>query len=78
MQVTEALDAWSLGVLAIELLTGATPLNLQEGADAVRPPHSLLYTRKGSDRGNPQSTIMHRVQNTYTHSNGTTSPLHTP
>ena len=40
IKVTEALDTWSLGVLAIELLTGDMPLNLQEGADAVRLPIS--------------------------------------
>ena len=33
-----------------------------------------LYTRKGSNRGNPQSTIMYRIQNIHTHSNGTTAP----
>ena len=27
-----------------------------------------LYTRKGSKRGNPQSTIMYHKQNTHTHS----------
>ena len=32
-------------------------------------------TRKGSDRGNPRSTIMHCMQHIHTHSNGTTAPL---
>ena len=35
----------------------------------------VLYTRKGSDRGNPQSTIMYCIKNIPTHSNGTTSPV---
>ena len=35
---------------------------------------TALYTRKGSNRENPQSTIMYRIQNIHTHSNGTTAP----
>ena len=34
----------------------------------------LLYTRMGSNRGNPQSTIMYCTQSNHTHSNGTTAP----
>ena len=34
----------------------------------------LVYTRIGSSRGNPQSTIMQCTQNIHTHSNGTTAP----
>ena len=34
----------------------------------------VLYTRIGSDRGNPPSTIMYCIQNIHTHSNGTTAP----
>ena len=37
-------------------------------------PFCCLYIRKGSDRGNPQSTIKHSIQNIHTHSNGTTAP----
>ena len=39
-----------------------------------KPSSTSLYTRIGSDRGNPQSTIMYRIQNIHTHSNGTTAP----
>ena len=41
-------------------------------------PTNLLYTRIGSDRGNPHSTIMHCIQNIHTHSNGTTAPSRKP
>ena len=36
--------------------------------------NNSLYTRKGSDRGSSQSTIMHCIQNVHTHTNGTTAP----
>ena len=35
---------------------------------------SCLYTREGSDSGNPQSTISYCRQSFHTHSNGTTAP----
>jgi serine/threonine protein kinase len=34
-ELQEALDAWSLGVMAFELLTGKPPLNLMEGKEKV-------------------------------------------
>ena len=34
----------------------------------------FLYTRIGSERGNPQSPIMYRKQSILTHSNGTAAP----
>ena len=39
-----------------------------------RDPHLPFYTRKGSDRGNPQSTILHCIEKIHTHSNGTAAP----
>ena len=35
-----------------------------------------LYTRIGSNRGNPQTTIMYRIQNIPTHSNPSLHPRH--
>lgn len=40
MLVDESLDAWSLGVLAYELLTGAPWTSLVEGRDKVASPHN--------------------------------------
>ena len=40
MLVEESLDAWSLGVLAYELLTGAPWTGLLEGNDKVTSPHN--------------------------------------
>ena len=37
-------------------------------------PLQFLYTRIGSNRGTPQSTIMYRIQNIHTHSNVKTEP----
>ena len=46
MVVEEALDVWSLGVMAFEMCAGTTPFPRGMPADVVRPPACtcLLYT----------------------------------
>lgn len=38
MHVTEALDAWSVGTVALEMVLGANPFGSLESAGTVRPP----------------------------------------
>lgn len=44
VHVQEAVDVWSLGVMAFELLTGEPALQMQQGKEEVRP---------GPQRGSP-------------------------
>ena len=66
----------ALGICLIRtesMLSRADSLSLAR--DIHRDVMVCLYcTRKGSDRGNPQSTIKYCTENIHTHSNGTTAP----
>ena len=47
-RLQEAMDAWSLRVMAFELLTGTTALPMHEGQELVRPAADELYITHSS------------------------------
>lgn len=45
MIANAAVDAWSLGVLAVELFTNDVALDLMQGKDKVRTPIAMYLAR---------------------------------